>query len=195
MQCGLSPQFWQTMRKVWEHSRGADFRPLRSHERQTWCVLRTLALRWQCSAMDLRASTCSKKKVFRPHGRQAKYRKTKMGQAWSDLNADDACVARATDALDELVWDSSVVVNQDGVQKILDECGVYKQSELALLSANMRNGQAEQTKKYNFYRDKINPCDDGSYAGSKFMLLHSSNALRYGLAASYLTSLENFGRV
>ena len=115
----------------------------------------------------------------------------KMGQGWSEDAAEDGRVAKAEEALDELVWDASDAINQDKVQRVLDDCGIKTKTGVTSVREAMLAKHHEQHCKYEFYRDKVGECSDGSYACTKFMMFHCAKRSLYTRVCSYLSSIEN----
>lgn len=185
MQSGSSLQFWQTILKDMEHSLGADLRPLRSHDRQTWKVRRTLACRWQRRATLRMARSCTGHCVLNANPTKTHteiYERQGMGQGMSDQHAEDDKVKRVVEALDEMVWDDSVKIDFKTTQEKFIDAQVNTLGMIKKAEAKLKDKHAEQTRMHNFYKSKS--MGDPGIAG----LEASSNRRvgRYDIVLSYI---------
>lgn len=177
MHSDLSWQFWHTVWKVLEHSRGAAMRPLRSQQRQTWYVLRTRAWRWQVDAILSSSNSCSYKINV---GRVCTDVRG-MGILWSDQGLRESNEKRAYEDLDGLVWDVSKKVSLESVKAALKLHCVQDRYSVEQLYKKFKNLEAEQVGKQNFFHKK--KVED-------LYVFHATMALRYSNVITHLTLIS-----
>lgn len=114
-----------------------------------------------------------------------------MGQEWSGDASEDGRVARAEEALDELVWDATEAITIDKVEGVMDSWKVRRKADVASLKEAMKARQNEQNKKYEFYRDRVGESSDGSYVSTRFMMFHCTKRMQYNRVWSCLNSIES----
>ena len=102
-----------------------------------------------------------------------------MGNIWSNQTTQENNERLALDDLDGLVWNISAKITEDAVKNILEQHGVRNNADT--LYRKIKNLEAEQTRKRNFFFDK-NVCD--------LYVFHRSMELRYSSVSTFLLCIE-----